>query len=145
MMSVQSKLGSGITRTVAVAIPDTVSPVKEFTACAVLTYSPSPTPEPTISNSLITRLSLRSTPRPVQLNSLPFISGSISTPSTRAEPATYLKPAGKLSMMVTSGNGTPKVLLKVMVYGTRSLRTTFNLPATFDIPTTLPSSESTGM
>ncbi len=86
--SVQSKVGSGMTRTVAWASPVSIVPVRPFTAQARFTYSPSLTPAPTESTSRIRRCPAPGTVRPAQLSSRPATVGAVGTPSISAEPST---------------------------------------------------------
>ena len=90
------------------------SPVTPFTTCARFTYSPSVTPAPTASSSFTVRTSVPAMTRPFHLSSRPTIDGSVGTLSRRAEPSTYVKPAGKRSTMLTSVSSSPATLCTVI-------------------------------
>ncbi|MNN80072.1 hypothetical protein D3C81_1967690 [compost metagenome] len=86
MMSEQSKVGSGTTRTVAVAVFETCDLTMLLMAETRLTNSPSATPVPTTS---IMRSVLRSPAVKVwfgQVNARPFTKGSVGTPFSDAVP-----------------------------------------------------------
>jgi hypothetical protein len=86
--SVQEKVGSATTRTLAAASPESGAPVTLLTACARFTYSPSLTPAPTASSRRRLRLLAAPIPRFGQVSTRPSSVGSIGTPSMRADPST---------------------------------------------------------
>src|SRR5262245_57673420 len=145
MTSEQSSVGSGTTRTVAVASGDAAVPSCGANTWARLTYWPSLTPEPTISISWIVRLVLVASSRLAQVSWLPATVGSTLWPSTRPDPGTYLKPPGKVSITLSRVSGAAIVLVTVIVYGTSWPRGTFCSAVTLVMLTALPRRGSIAM
>src|SRR5512139_749038 len=134
MMSVQSKLGSGITRTVAVATPE-ASPLTVLNIWARLTYSPSPTPELTMNSSLISSFAPAARGGMLHVRVRLVLTGSMAELLERADPSTYLNPGGKVSTICRLSSGPTVVFVTVIVYGTNWPRLTFVTDAVLVIET----------